>query len=248
MKPLPYISDFQAGTWTTNVKHTIEYHRNITDPTGNFCSLTNCHPRFLTPKEAEEYKDKMNLSRTEKKKILVDRGCWIDSPVVNLQVGCGRTFSKDSFRSLKCAMFRHMHDCKFKGGNGCLQGYYTNCGCYAFVSDEFKHLRVSPKDPQQPPSEGVVRRRKPRRCMRCGKSRNGVLHNAKAKSNTPGFCKVAEADRTPHWRVPPGYAVGNTRQKETQWDIKREWRKICEEKEFVDEGWEGWTPKKKNYL
>ena len=86
----------------------------------------------------------------------------------------------------------------------------------------------------------LVRRRKPQRCMRCGKSRTGACHTRTATSNTPEYCKVAEADRTPHWRVPPGYAEGDTRQKEKQGATAREWRKTCKEKDYEDEGWEGW--------
>ena len=95
-------------------------------------------------------------------------------------------------------------------------------------------------EPQQPPPAGVVRRRKPQRCMRCGKSRTGACHTRTATSITPEYCKVAEADRTPHWRVPPGYAVGDTRQKEKQGATAREWRKICKENGYEDCGWEGW--------
>lgn len=112
-------------------------------------------------------------------------------------------------------------------------------------SEEVRQLvqaeaHVTRPQPQQTPSAGVVRQRKPQRCMRCGKSRTGACHTRTATSNTPEYCKVAEADRTPHWRVPPGYAIGDARQKEKQGATAREWRQICAEKEFVDEGWEGW--------
>ena len=75
---------------------------------------------------------------------------------------------------------------------------------------------------------------------RCGRKKSGSFHVTNAPASSEEYCKVAEADRTPHWRVPPGYAVGDTRQKEKQGATAREWRKICAEKEFTDEGWEGW--------
>ena len=95
-------------------------------------------------------------------------------------------------------------------------------------------------EPQQAPAAPAARRRNPPRCMRCGKRKAGSFHVTNAPASSEEYCKVAEADRTPHWRVPPGHAVGDTRQKEKQGATAREWRKTCAEKEFTDGGWEGW--------
>ena len=86
----------------------------------------------------------------------------------------------------------------------------------------------------------AARRRNPPRCMRCGKKKGGSLHKVSAQANSLEYCKVPEADKTPHWRVPPGYAVGDTRQKEKQGNSAREWRRICKDNSYGDEGWEGW--------
>ena len=51
---------------------------------------------------------------------------------------------------------------------------------------------------------------------------------------------VPEAERVQHWRVPPGYNVGDTCAKEQQGATAREWRRICKENGYGDVGWEGW--------
>jgi hypothetical protein len=47
-------------------------------------------------------------------------------------------------------------------------------------------------------------------------------------------------ERTPHWRVPPGYEVGDEREKEPKKKVVREWKKILKEKQFDDAAWKDW--------
>lgn len=96
--------------------------------------------------------------------------------------------------------------------------------------------------PQLPPQQRqTARRRYPRRCMRCGKLKAGASHKSNAAANSEEYCKVAIADRTPHWRVPPGYSVGDTCRKEAQRTIAREWEAICIENSYEEEEcWKGW--------
>ena len=68
----------------------------------------------------------------------------------------------------------------------------------------------------------------------------GSFHKSNAASNSEEYCKVATADRTPHWRVPPGYNVGDACKKEAQRKIAQEWKRICRESGYNDESWAGW--------
>ena len=86
----------------------------------------------------------------------------------------------------------------------------------------------------------VTGKRNPMRCMRCGKKKTGPEHKPSASSNAVEYCSVLAISRTPFWRVPPGYNVGDTCTKEKQGEIAREWRKICKENGYEDCGWEGW--------
>ena len=83
-------------------------------------------------------------------------------------------------------------------------------------------------------------KRNPMRCMRCGKKKTGPGHKPSASSNAVEYCSVPAINRTPFWRVPPGYNIGDTCAKEKQGEIAREWRKICKENGYEDCGWEGW--------
>lgn len=91
-----------------------------------------------------------------------------------------------------------------------------------------------------PPPRQPARRRNPMRCMRCGKKKDGSFHKSNAASNSEEYCKVATADRTPYWRVPPGYHVGDACKKEAQRKIVQEWKRICRERGYNDESWAFW--------
>ena len=83
-------------------------------------------------------------------------------------------------------------------------------------------------------------KRNPMRCMRCGNKKARPEHKSNASSSAVEFCLVPAMNRTPFWRVPPGYNIGDTCAKEKQADIAKEWRKICKENGYEDSGWEGW--------
>ena len=92
-----------------------------------------------------------------------------------------------------------------------------------------------------PPPRQPARRRGHQRCMRCGKQKIGACHKPGAASTSEEYCTVAEADRTPHWRVPPGYNVGDTCKKENPRIIAREWEAICDTNSYNEEEcWKGW--------
>jgi hypothetical protein len=85
-------------------------------------------------------------------------------------------------------------------------------------------------------------RRRRKRCYRCGKEKSGHHHNPTCRASTSSreYCIVPEEERTTFWRMPAGYEVGDTRQKEGQRRILAAWRQVLTEHGVSDEGWEDW--------
>ena len=83
-------------------------------------------------------------------------------------------------------------------------------------------------------------RRGARRCFRCGNEKIGPHHLAAAPSNSKNYCTVPVSERVHFWVEPTGYELEDCRQKEHKKKIARNWKKILEENEAIDDGWEGW--------
>jgi hypothetical protein len=63
------------------------------------------------------------------------------------------------------------------------------------------------------------------RCCRCGNKRYGMEHKGWVPINSPIYCAVTIGHRVPHWIVPAGYTVGDTRKKPEKRAIIRVWKR-----------------------